>query len=165
MKFNILLGCVAGVLLMVSISSAVEIQSGSMNVDSSVMKEANAGGAVLGQLNKGTAVKIVDRNGGWFKIQTGLMLGWVKALAVKRDAKSGGAGDVAAVVSGRGATGQVVSTSGTRGLDTDTLRAAKFNQAEIDALERNKVDKVVARQFAQSVSLNPTKLQYPQSNK
>ena len=164
MKLKILLGCFTGILLSVNMALCAEIQSGAMNADTGVLKEANAGASVVGQLSKGTAVNIIDRTGGWMKVQAGSTTGWVKSLVVKRDAKSGGAGDVAAVVSGRGATGQVVSTSGTRGLDADSLKAAKFNQAEIDALDRNKVDKTVARQFAKSVNLNPVKLQYPQSN-
>ena len=131
MKSKILIGCITGVLLASGMSLAAEIQSGAMNADAKVLKEASAGASVVGQLSKGAAVKIVDRNGGWMKVQAGSTSGWVKSLVVKRDAKSGGADDVAAVVSGRGATGQVVSTSGTRGLDADSLKAAKFNQAEI----------------------------------
>jgi hypothetical protein len=164
MKLKILIGLLAGILLTANITSAAEIQSGAMNADSSVLKEATVGASVLGQLSKGAAVNIIDRNGGWMKVQAGSTTGWVKAIVVKRDVKSGGASDVAAVVSGRGATGQVVSTSGTRGLDAETLKSAKFNQTEIDALERQKVDKATAHEFAKSVNLNPAELQYPQSN-
>ena len=88
----------------------------------------------------------------------------MKSLVWKRQGKSERAGVVVAVVSGGGAIWQVVSTSCTRGLDVDTLKSAKFNQAEIDALERQKVDKATAQQFAQLVNLNPAILQYPQSN-
>ncbi len=139
--------------------TATEIQPGTMNADSIVLKDANASAPALGQINKGTAIKIIDRSAGWMKVQSGSTIGWVKALAVKRDAKSGG---ISMVASGRGATGQIVSTSGTRGLDAAALKTAKFNQSELDALDRYTVDKSVARQFAQSVHLQPVKLNYPQ---
>jgi len=145
-----------------TVLALAENQTGTMNTDSKVMKEAGADAPVVGQLQKGAAVQIIDRNGGWMKVQGGGLSGWVKSILVRREAKPGNINDVAAVISGRGATGQVVSTSGTRGLDADTLKSAKFNQQELDKLEAHKVDNKTARQFAQTGSLAPISLAYPQ---
>lgn len=142
---------------------AADLQGGVMNADSKAQQEAKADATVTGQLAKGTEVKILERSGGWMKVQGSGVTGWVKALTVKRDGKGVGLTDVASVVSGRGATGKVVSTSGTRGLDAETLKAAKFNKSELDTMETQKADKKDAEQFAQAVDLKAMKLAYPEN--
>lgn len=140
---------------------AAEMQVGSMNIDSNVLADAKNDANNVGQLKKGTEVKIVDREGGWMKVQGNSVIGWVKSLSVKRKAGDPKASNLADVVTGRGTSGQLVSTSGTRGLDAEALKMAKFNKVELDKMENNKLDEKVAKDFANSRDLKLVKLSYP----
>ena len=78
---------------------------------------------------------------------------------MKRGAASG-SGDqlsgVLAAANGRAGTGQVVSTTGVRGLSDEDLKAAKFNEAEIKAMENNTVSAAQGQQFATAGGLKKT---------
>lgn len=149
------------VVLLATTVIAAEPQGGVMNADSKVFSDAKADAPSVGQLAKGAEVKITERNGGWMKVQGNSLTGWVKSLTVKRNAGGANVGDLAGVVTGRGSSGQLVSTSGTRGLDADTLKSAKFNQSELDKMETFKVDNKNAQEFAKSGGLDNMSLSYP----
>jgi hypothetical protein len=55
---------------------------------------------------------------------------------------------VAGVATGRAGTGQVVSTTGVRGLSDEDLKGAKFNEAELKKAESAAVKPDDAKQFA-----------------
>ena len=79
----------------------------------------------------------------------------VRLLSVKRGIatttnKTAGA---LAVASGRAGTGQVVSTTGVRGLSEQDLKAAKFNETEIKTLESYTLSAEQGRQFANAGNL------------
>ena len=65
-----------------------------------------------------------------------------------------GAG-VLAAASGRAGTGQVVSTTGIRGLSEEELKAAKFNESEVKTLEGYTLSADEGRQFANAGKLIP----------
>ncbi|HSI24554.1 MAG TPA: SH3 domain-containing protein, partial [Methylotenera sp.] len=76
--------------------------------------------------------------------------GWVRLLSVKRGSMSTAnqTSSVLAAASGRAGTGQVVSTTGVRGLSEQELKAAKFNETEVKALEGYTTSVNQGKQFA-----------------
>jgi len=60
---------------------------------------------------------------------------------------------VLALASGRSGTGQVVSTTGVRGLSEQDLKNAKFDEGQIKQMEANTVSAQQAQQFAKSGGL------------
>ena len=62
---------------------------------------------------------------------------------------------ILAAASGRAGTGQVVSTTGVRGLSEEELKAAKFNETEIKTLESYTLNADQGRQFANAGNLKP----------
>jgi uncharacterized protein YgiM (DUF1202 family) len=118
-----------------------------------------------GAIQRGDKLEILDKKGAWLNVKTVKSTGWVRLLSVKRGdiAKANGANDAAGVLSvasGRAGTGQVVSTTGVRGLSEEELKSAKFNAEEIKKLESTGISKEQAQQFAAIGNLQARKLDY-----
>jgi hypothetical protein len=65
---------------------------------------------------------------------------------------------ILAAASGRAGTGQVVSTTGVRGLSEQELKAAKFNESEIKTMESYTQSANDGRNFASAGKLKPIAL-------
>lgn len=115
-----------------------------------------------GMLKRGTAVDILEKKGAWLKVKAKSTTGWVRLLSVKRGTagKTGAGADVLALASGRTGTGQVVSTTGVRGLSEEELKSASFNAAEVAQLEANTVSAEQAQKFAAEGGLKARKLAF-----
>lgn len=128
----------------------------------SMRAEPYADAKTTGNFARGDKLEILTKQGAWLKVKTTRTIGWVRLLSVKRGglAKSNGAAGVLDLASGRTGTGQVVATTGVRGLGEEDLKAAKFNEAEIKTLEANTVSVEQGQQFASAASLKALKLPY-----
>jgi len=137
-------------------------ESGTALKADSLKAEPFSDARTIGNMNRGDKVDILSKQGAWLKVKAGTSTGWVRLLSVKRGSTSGGseAGGVLALASGRAGTGQVVSTTGVRGLNEEELKAAKFSEEEIKSLEANAVNASEAKQFAASGGLAARKLDY-----
>lgn len=109
----------------------------------------------VGSLAKGEAVTILKKTGGWYQVKGKGPQGWVRMLSVRRGeaGKSSAAKDVAAISTGRTGTGQIVSTTGVRGLSEEELKAAKYDEKELMKAESFVVSKADAGKFAQKGKL------------
>ncbi len=109
----------------------------------------------VGSLAKGDAVTILKKSGGWYQVKGKGPQGWVRMLSVRRGeaGKSSAAKDVAALSTGRTGTGQIVSTTGVRGLSEEELKAAKYDEKELMKAESFVVSKADAGKFAQNGKL------------
>lgn len=150
----------ATLLLLPGLATAAE--TGTLLKDDSLRKEPYADAQSVTTLKRGATVEILAKKGAWLQIKTTKASGWVRLLSVKRGAagKSNEAAGVLAVASGRAGTGQVVATTGVRGLSEEELKGASFNEAEVKQLEANSVTSAQAQQFAAAASLQTRKLGY-----
>lgn len=88
-----------------------------------------------------TAVTIVDRSGGWYQVMSSGQEGWVRLLHVSSQPTAASASSkeeleaAAKLVTGRAGSGNIVSTTGIRGLSEEQLRKARPNPAELQRLE------------------------------
>jgi len=104
----------------------------------------------------GEKLDILSKQGGWFKVKVGKTTGWVHMLSVRKgDAKKGtdSTSGLLALSSGRAGTGKVVATTGVRGLNEEELKAATFNEAELQRAEANASSKTDAAAFAKKGKL------------
>jgi len=104
----------------------------------------------------GEKLDILSKQGGWFKVKAGKATGWVHMLSVRKgEAKKGAdnASGLLALSSGRAGTGKVVATTGVRGLNEEELKAATFNEAELQRAEANSSSKADAATFAKQGKL------------
>lgn len=113
-----------------------------------------------GTLVRGEKLDILEKKGAWLKVKSAKSQGWVRLLSVKRSGSGNETGGVLALASGRSGTGQVVSTTGVRGLNEEDLKAAKFNEEEVKTLEANTISAEEAKKYAASGGLSAQKIDY-----
>jgi hypothetical protein len=117
----------------------------------------------VGALTTGDKVEIVTQQGGWFEVTSARGKGWVRMLSIRRgEARKGGddASGVVGLATGRAGTGQVVATTGIRGLSEKELKAAKFNEAELKKVESSTTSRGDAQKFSADGKLVAKKLEY-----
>ncbi|ACT47924.1 SH3 domain-containing protein [Methylotenera mobilis] len=141
-------------LLYAGISVAAE--KGSALKNDSLRNEPFADAKVTGSFARGENLEIIKKQGAWLQVKAAKGSGWVRLLSVKRGTatKSNQAAGVLAVASGRAGTGQVVSTTGVRGLSEQELKAAKFNEEEVKTMESYTLSADKGRAFAKAGNLN-----------
>ena len=137
-------------------SSLSIAETGSALKSDSIRYEPYADAKVIGNFSRGESLDILKKQGAWLQVKTKKNTGWVRLLSVKRGAASSSGNQLSGVLAaanGRAGTGQVVSTTGVRGLSNEDLKAAKFNETEIKAMEGNTVSAAEGKQFATSGGL------------
>lgn len=141
--------------------TALAGENGTALKDDTLRKEPYSDATSTGALSRNTRVEILEKKGAWIKVKAPAATGWVRMLTVKRgDATKTGSSGVLGLASGRAGTGQVVSTTGIRGLSEEELKSATFNENEIKLMENNTVSADTAKQFAYAASLQARKLDY-----
>ena len=135
-------------------------ETGTVLKDDALRAEPFADARSTGNLKRNDAVEILEKKGAWLRVKSGKQSGWVLLLSVRRGSATQGneAAGVLGLASGRAGTGQVVSTTGVRGLSAEELKAASFNEAEVQKMESYSVSADQARQVAGDGGLKNRKL-------
>jgi hypothetical protein len=149
-------------LLLPMISMAADM--GTALKDDNIRAEPYADAKMTGKFTRGDKLEILTKQGAWLKIKTLKNTGWVRLLSVKRGTSSSSSASQAKgvldVASGRAGTGQVVATTGVRGLSAEDLKSAKFNEAEVKTLEGYTQSAAQGQQFASGGGLKAIKFAY-----
>lgn len=120
----------------------------------------------LKKLPKNTAIAIIDRSGGWLNVTSGGVQGWVRLLHVS--SQPPGAGGASAdelksavkMATGRAGGGNIVATTGIRGLSEEQLRDAKPNPEEEQRLEGYAASAAQATGYARANKLERRQVPY-----
>ena len=159
-KFNVLLIqslVLTGLLLPI----ASFAQSGTVLKADTLRAEPFADAKKLSAIAKGDSVDILSKKGAWLQIKTSKNSGWVRLFSVRQGASnSNQVKGVIDVANGRAGTGQVISTTGIRGLDAEDLKQAKFNEEEMKKFESNMVSVQNGQQFANAGGLKSVQFSY-----
>ena len=148
------------------LSLAAAVQEAGVAVKDDVLRaEPFADAKTVGSVAKGTQVGIVKKAGGWYQVQAGKTQGWVRMLSIRRgEATKVDVGKevsgLAALSSGRAGTGQVVSTTGVRGLNEEELKGTKFNEAQLMKAQSFAASQGDAQDFAAKGRLKVRKFDY-----
>lgn len=153
----------ASLFLCLALSLSAHAEPGTATKADSLRVEPYADAKASGKLTRGAKVEIVAKQGAWYQIKTGKSTGWVRLLSIKRDAAGASVSGkgVLDVASGRAGTGQVVATTGVRGLSESELKNAHFNAAEIQRMESFQVSAADAKSQARAAGLQPVSVAYP----
>ncbi len=157
-------------ILLIGLASPILALSGEIGTAlkaDTLRAEPFADAKTVGSLNKNDSVDILNKKGAWLKVKTKRTTGWVRILSVKRGSasSSSNAKGVLDVASGRAGTGQVVSTTGIRGLSAEDLKSAKFNEDEMKKLESHTLSPSEGQKFASAGGLTATKMAYLKGTK
>lgn len=116
-----------------------------------------------------SAVTVVDRQGGWLRVTAQGQQGWVRLLHVSTQpagARGGAGQDVEAakrIATGRAGSGNIVATSGIRGLNEEQLRTAAPNPAELQKLDGYVATDAQASEYARKHKLAARRIDYPRA--
>lgn len=156
MSLNKLLAAVSLALATgMSASLAVAVDTGTLTRAETLRIKPFADAKAVVQAKAGAKVDIVTRNGGWYQVKSAGKTGWVRMLSVRRSAAAPGSSiaGLAGVASGRTGTGTVTTTTGVRGLDTEELKAATFDEAQVARAESYRVSRKDAEAYAKLAKL------------
>jgi hypothetical protein len=144
------------VLLWLLQSAALAAESGTALKADAIRAEPFGDAKQVAALATGDKVEILNKDGGWLQVKSAKGKGWVRMLSIRKGDAKKGSGDAAgllAMTSGRAGTGKVVATTGIRGLNEEELKAASFDEKELQLAESYAVKKTDAQQFAKQGAL------------
>ena len=147
----------AGFCAAVAFAAAVQ---GTVTRDDVIRAEPAPTGASVASIKAGTTVSVVQRSGFWRRVESAAGNGWLKLSSVRVESGSSSGAGLAALATGRGATGNVVTTSGTRGVSAEDLVGAAPDTAELQRLEAMGVTGEQASAFASDVGLTSRSVDY-----
>jgi hypothetical protein len=136
------------------------VTRGTVTRDDVIRAEPVATGAAVATVRTGATVSVVDRNGFWRRVEGPAGKGWLRMSSVRVDSAASAGAGLAALATGRGATGNVVTTSGARGISAEDLTGATPDAAELQEVETLAVTPEQARRFAGEAGLAPRELAY-----
>jgi uncharacterized protein YgiM (DUF1202 family) len=118
--------------------------------ETEVKKEPYTDAQTVGTLAEKAQVKVLARQNGWMQVESGMLAGWVRMLAIRMDSgQSSFASGLKSLfsVARTGSSGRTVTT-GVRGLDKEQIKNAKPNPEELKKLAGFAATKGDAEQFA-----------------
>jgi Bacterial SH3 domain len=139
------------------------VETGTALKADAIKKEPFSDAKTIATLKVGEKVSILKKDGGWLSIKSAQGNGWVRMLSIRRgDAKKakGVAESFKGLATGRTGTGQVVATTGIRGLNEEELKSAKFDANELNLAESFMTSRAEAQSFANQGKLKPLSLEY-----
>lgn len=157
-------GAVLAILLLAA-TGAVAATGGAAIKADNIRSEPFGDARTVGALAPGDKVEILKKEGGWFQIKSAKGAGWVRMLSIRKgDAQKASAGKEVAgllgLASGRAGTGQVVATTGVRGLNEEELKSAQFNEKELKLVKAFISSKQEAQAFAAKGKLVSQQVEY-----
>jgi hypothetical protein len=118
----------------------------------------------VGTVEPGATVSVLERRGFWRRIESEAGNGWLRMSSVRVESGASTGSGLAALATGRGATGNIVTTSGTRGISAADLTGAAPDTTELQQVEALGVTTEQARAFAQEAGLTDRTLAYVARN-
>lgn len=139
-------------LLVLGVAQASAQETGFAVRPTEVKREPFSDAATVGTLPEKAQVKVVKREGGWMRVESAPVSGWVRMLSIRIAAGTEpGDGDAGVKslfnVARTGSSGATVAT-GVRGLDKEQIQNAQPNPAELQKLSAFGSAKPDAEQFA-----------------
>ena len=118
----------------------------------------------LRTLPANSALTILERQGGWMQVNAAGQQGWVRMLNVRTGTAAASTGtdasSVTTLATGRAGTGNIVATSGIRGLNEEQLSKAQGDPKQLQKMESNARSKQDAAQYAAKHKLKAIALPY-----
>jgi hypothetical protein len=135
---------------------------------STELKDRGANDAkTIATLPENTAVKVVQRAGGWTKVEGGGQSGWVRAFhlrfpsTVETSSSSGGMlGGLTGGLFGGKTKQATTATVGIRGLSAEDFKNASPDAGALARMESFRVDKAGAQAFAREAKLSSVSINY-----
>ena len=131
-------------------------------------EQGNDQARTVASLKENTEVKVLQRGGGWTKVEAGGQSGWVKVFHLRFPAtaatESSGGGflsGLSSAIGGKPRTQQAgIQTVGVRGLSPDELKNASPDGEALRRMQSYAADRGAAERFAREGKLAEVKIDY-----
>ncbi|MBI5016152.1 MAG: SH3 domain-containing protein [Deltaproteobacteria bacterium] len=154
------------VFLLLWVAPAAATSPGATLRETPLQQKPFSDAAVVATLPAKTDLEVLGRQGGWLKVLAKGKEGLVRMLHVRASVATGQASvgtqvqGVATLATGRAGKGNIVATSGIRGLSDEELKAAKPNPTEFKKLDGFAVSDEEAKQYAARVKAEAREVPY-----
>jgi hypothetical protein len=130
--------------------------------------QGNDQARTIASLKENTEVKVLQRGGGWTKVEAGGQSGWVKVFHLRFPAtaatESSGGGflsGLSSAIGGKPRTQQAgIQTVGVRGLSPEELKNASPDAEALKRMQSYAADRGAAERFAREAKLAEVKVDY-----
>lgn len=115
-------------------------------------------------LEKGAAVSVAGQQGLWYSLEPAAdrAAGFVRVNEIRlAEAGVESSDTMGVLLTARSGRGRVSETAGVRGIEESDLRSAAHDQAQLLAMQGNRVPKGAARDWAEAHALDPTPIAWP----
>jgi hypothetical protein len=149
--------------LLIASADAAELTAVVQKTTADVYAQPKFGSAKLATLAHSTAVKISAQQGLWYQLQMPSgPPGFVRVDDVRVGYASveDGEANLHVLMGGKAGEGRVTETAGVRGIDESDLQSAAFDQAQLDAMVRNRVDGAAGAAYAHEQGWSATTVAY-----
>jgi hypothetical protein len=161
----------AFVLLLAAAPVALAQESASTTRSTELKDQGSAEARTVSTLREGTAVKVLQRAGGWAKVEAGGQSGWIRvfhlrfATVVETGTSSGAGGALSGLGSMFGgsrntSTKATIATTGIRGLSPEDLKNANPDREALKRVQGYRADKASAERFAREGKLVEAAVDY-----
>ncbi len=129
----------------------------SLKSDQELKETPSIKGNVVGKAAKGE-VEVIDKKGFWVKVKNNSIEGWTKLnnVEISKDSNF----SLSGLNTGREGSGNIVSTSGVRGLDGEDITSAQPDVIEFEKLQSFKIDKSKGDSFKKNTGLSSNKIEF-----
>lgn len=160
--------CAAAALLAASLLAAAQEQA--FTNRATELKERGAADArTVASLPEGAQVKVLERGGGWTRVESGGQEGWLRVFHLRFPATaqvaapSSGTGFLQGITGGLGFGREqpkttTIATTGIRGLSPEDLKNASPDNAALGRMESYRADSAAAERFAREGKLAPVRV-------
>lgn len=141
---------------------------------STELKERAGEGATLRTLPENTEVRVMQRSGGWTRVDAGGQQGWVRvfhlrfpATAETAASSGGGLGTLTSALGfGRQRSqGSTIATTGIRGLSPEDLKNASPDAEALKRMQSFRADQAAAERFAREGKLSEVNIDYQEGGR
>jgi hypothetical protein len=161
----------ASVFFLLLAAAPVAAQEQAFTNRSTELKERAAPDArTVVTLSENTALKVLERGGGWTRVDAGGQQGWVRVFhlrfpVVAEAGKAGGGNVLGSVTSALGfgrerERGATIATTGIRGLSEEEIKNASPNPEALRQMQSYRADKPAAERFAREGKLAESSIDY-----
>lgn len=146
-------------------SALAEVRQAQTLQDSVLRADPSTSAASVGQVGKQAQVLVLERQGGWYQVQTSSgQRGWLPLLSLRfaKDAQASRSNDLGSLLKlGNQASPASGVATGIRGISDEELRSGRANtSASVQSLEAFAASPSEARSFAQQGGLRSQNLPY-----
>ena len=129
-----------------------------------VYAEPDFASATVATLQKDAAVSVADQDGLWYELEaaTGRGAGFVRVNEIRLAETGVKASDTMSVLlTAKSGRGRVSETAGVRGIEESDLRSAGYDEAQLLAMQDNRVPRGGAEDWAAAHALEATPIAWP----